>query len=174
MILQICRWVTGGLSVTASIIAIVSAVEGPLKVIGETEIHATAWVLLAAVSVSVLGALLVQPLIECWWIAPRRARINRFREMLPRVLLVKTPLDQGVTLTEAQKRQYAVYRADLRASLRKLDIDIDGAIAEISIFTDMLERGALREAQKAFPVLPGTAHVKAVPCRADAQTGARQ
>lgn len=44
MILRICRWVSGELGVTASVIAIVSAVEGPLKVIGDMEIHATAWV----------------------------------------------------------------------------------------------------------------------------------
>ena len=88
------KWVSGGIGVAAGVLGIVSAVGEPLKVVGDMEVHPTAWVLLATVFTSVCCALVVPGLFERWWAAPRRARVERQRRhgrVLPEPIVAASP-----------------------------------------------------------------------------------
>ena len=143
---RLWAWVSGGFGFVSSVLGVVAHACGPLKVVGDVEIHPAGWALAASVAFAVLGALLVQPLI----IAPRRARVARFRGLLPRVLAVRNRQVDG---TQAEFEQMGLTtQDDVRAALSKLGIDFGATRPHTPVFCDMLERGALREAQKRFPL----------------------
>ena len=152
--IRIWQWVSGGLGVVASVLAIASAVGEPLKVVGDMEVHPTAWILLATVFVSVCCALMVPPLFERWWAAPRRARVKRFRELLPRIQGVRMDLYRSAGLVkpdEELRADIGVRMADARAGLRHLGVGFSFRESDFPRFIDMLERGALNDALRVFP-----------------------
>ena len=151
---RIWQWVSGGLGVIASVLAIASAVGEPLKVVGDIEVHPTAWVLLATVFVSVCCALVVPPLFERWWAAPRRARVERFRELLLRIQEIRRDLYRSSGLVapdEELRADIGLRMADARASLRHLGVGFSFRESDFPRFIDILERGALNEALRVFP-----------------------
>ena len=150
---RIWKWVSGGIGVVAGALGIVSAVGEPLKVVGDMEVHPTAWVLLATVFTSVCCALVVPGLFERWWAAPRRARVERFRELLPRIQGIREDTHRSAALVEPDEDlRFDIARrmADVGACLRHLGVEFSFREPDFPRFIDMLERGALREAVRAF------------------------
>ena len=95
MIRRIVGCVAGCLGFIASVIAIWTALgDAPLKVVGEMELHPTAWVLLATVFIGVCCGLTVPALFSHWWTDHRRARAARFQELLPEIRAVRAYYDQ--------------------------------------------------------------------------------
>ena len=122
----IWKWVSGGIGVVAGVLGIVSAVGEPLKVVGDMEVHPTAWVLLATVFTSVCCALVVPGLFERWWAAPRRARVERFRELLPRIQGIREDTHRSAALVEPDEDlRFDIARrmADVGACLRHLGVE---------------------------------------------------
>ncbi len=149
----IWKWVSGGIGVVAGVLGIVSAVGEPLKVVGDMEVHPTAWVLLATVFTSVCCALVVPGLFERWWAAPRRARVERFRELLPRIQGIREDTHRSAALVEPDEDlRFDIARrmADVGACLRHLGVEFSFREPDFPRFIDMLERGAIREAVRAF------------------------
>ena len=69
---------------------------GPLKVVGDWEVHPTAWVLVATVFAALFGASVVHPMVDRWALSPRRARIERFRGLKQDVVAVRNGFDQDL------------------------------------------------------------------------------
>ena len=154
MVAQIARWVVGAVSFVAGVLAIVSGARGPLRVIGEVEVHPTGWILAAAAFAGVLGAMTLPRLYEQLWRAPRRARIERFRELPPTIAAVREAMDRNRARPpgSAEPRDINLY-ADLDAKLRHLGVYAFGRerAVDYSFLIDAAERGDLRAAGRRFP-----------------------
>lgn len=146
----------------ASTLTVVTATREPLKVIGDMDVHATAWILLATVAFSLCGASMT-PIIDRWLFAPRRERIDRFRQLKPRVDAIIENLYRGIRDRPHRTRPEQSNR-DENIELQRLESELDVRLRAIgvgpipldvekySVLADMMERGALREAPKRFPV----------------------
>ena len=156
MIRRIVGGVAGCLGFIASVIAIWTALrDAPLKVVGEMELHPTAWVLLATVFIGVCCGLTVPPLFSHWWTDPRRARASRFRELLPEIGAVRAYYDQHARGGRGIGERDALNQMmDLDAKLRRLGIGFFGRSGgpDFSTLIDMAERAAVSEAKKQFPL----------------------
>ena len=155
MIQRIVGWVTGCLGFIASVIAISAALgNAPLKVVGDIEFHATAWVLLATVFFGVCCGLTVPPLVNRCWTAPRRARAARFQELLLEIKALRSYYDQHDSGRGAGGRDALNQMMDLDAKLRRLGIGFFGRSGrpDFSTLIDMAERAAVSEAKRQFPL----------------------
>lgn len=162
------QWVTGSLSLVASVLAIVSHVGGPLKLVGGLEVHPTAWILVVTVFAGLFGASVVHPVIDRWMLAPWRARVERFRGLKQEIVAVRNGFDQDLAdrahrqergapraALGPQRLRHLHEMADMDARLRNLGIGFFGSSGgdmDFATLIDMMERGALREAQKRFPL----------------------
>ena len=160
------QWVSGGLGVTSSALAIAAAVDEPLKLIGDMQVHAAAWVIVATVFFAMFCASMHQ-LIDLWMFAPRRERIARFRGLKAEVEKILSNYYQGIVDRPHRKRpedssytqnvELLRITTGLNVRLRALGIgSINGKPADIVVeheaLIDMMERGALKEARKRFPL----------------------
>ena len=161
MIQRPAGWVFGCLGVVANVIGIWTAwSDESLKVVGEVELHPAGWALLAAAFTGLWGALVVRPLFERWWTAPRRDRIQRFKALLPEIIEVRagfrrdSPLEGGPRPKNDPKYWSDLFgQKDLQAKLRTLGIELYSVkYDEYSVLIDMAERGAVSEAQRRFPL----------------------
>ena len=142
MIQRIVGWVTGCLGFIASVIAISAALgNAPLKVVGDIEFHATAWVLLATVFFGVCCGLTVPPLVNRCWTAPRRARAARFQELLLEIKALRSYYDQHDSGRGAGGRDaYATQLAAALAGPRR------GRIVSPSGYRRAIRHGGPRQA----------------------------
>ena len=157
------QWVSAALGVTASVLAIVAKLSKPLKVLGDMEVHATAWVLVATVFFGMFGASLHQ-VIDRWVFAPRRERVSRFQQLKPEVDRVLQNLYRGIRdrphrsqpahSSYAENVEMLQLTSALNVRLRAIGVGPTTGLdpEEYLILVDMMERGALREARKRFPL----------------------
>ena len=157
------QWVSGGLGVTSSALAIAAAVGEPLKLIGDMEVHAAAWVIVATVFFAMFCASIHQ-FIDRWVFAPRRERIARFRALKAEVDKILSNFYQGIHDRPHRKRpedssytqnvELLRITSGLNVRLHALGIgSVNGkTIVEYETLMDIMERGALKEARKRFPL----------------------
>ena len=155
MIRKAAGWVNGVVGFIAGVIAIVTYVrQEPVRAI-DMELHPADWLLLAGVCFGVLAAVATHPIAE------RRRRIrlarsSRFERLLPRVkgirkLVLQRP-SRSARAAPIRNVEIGLIIADTQAALAALGVDFPfRELGEYPVFIDMLERGALREAQRRFP-----------------------
>ena len=154
---------TGGLALGANALTITTARGEPLKVVGNVEVHATGWFLLGVVFLGLFGASMA-PIIDRWLFEPRRQRTLRFGELKPEVDRILKNLYRGIRdrpnraqpehSSPAENLEMLELTNGLNVRLRAIGVgQITGLdVTEYLTLVDMMERGALREARKRFPL----------------------
>ena len=157
---QVAKWILGALGATAAIITIVEYVFDlpPAFAWSEMEIHPYGWAMLAA---GLVGATmgLSWPTIDRVLFMPRRDRIERFRESRDVAVRVLEAFRGCTHGNGSGNLELAYYTASTELKVRLDGLGI--ARAEISLAStddsnllaliDMMERGALHEAQRRWP-----------------------
>ena len=148
MTMRIVRFVTGTLGLTASVLTIWAERAGPLEVVAGLEVGPAGFALTAAAMLGVFGAL-VSPTAIQWCLARWRVRQRQFRELALEIRSLRAVLiHDDDHVVKARDRCL-----DLETRLRRLGISSLGPKTEIdhSIFIELAERGAWREARRRFP-----------------------
>ena len=147
----------------ANALTITTARGEPLKIVGNVEVHPTGWFLLGVVFLGLFGATMA-PTIDRWLFEPRRRRTLRFAKLKPEVDRILQNLYRGIRDRPSRAQPEHSSRAEnldlleftngLNVRLRAIGVgEITGLdVTEYLILVDMMERGALREARKRFPL----------------------
>ena len=151
MIGRMATGVATGITIVTGGLMFLSWASGPLRVVGDVEVHPAGWALVAGISASVLGVLLLHP----FFIVPWQASVERFRSLLPRVQGIrKRQFESSDEDSEAVTLMHDSAVHDATAALHTLGVRLSSAFSphDFPILLDMMERGALREARKRFPI----------------------
>ena len=148
MTMRISRFVAGTLGLTASVLTIWAERAGPLEVVAGLEVGPAGFALAAAALLGVFGAL-VSPTVIQWCLVRWGVRQRQFKKLAPEIRSLRAVLiHDDDDVVNARDRCF-----DLETRLRHLGVSSLGPKTEIdySIFIEMAERGAWREARRRFP-----------------------
>ena len=152
-------YVSGAITLTASVLTIWASRVGPLQVLTGLEVGAAGLALVAAVPAGVVASM-VMPTVARWFLTFWGRRQRKFRELAPAIRELRHEL-KGEYLGDGDLD----LALDVETRLRRLGISILAPRAEVgagyAALIEMAERGAWKEARRRFPATPSTGSASA-------------